>query len=83
MGGFDKVVVLGWNFSAGIGQDIAALNDDRLEVLVIPPDLLDRLKKKGGATSWPATCASPASSTCRQRRLEEATRLQVRSCGCG
>ncbi|GIJ18507.1 site-specific DNA-methyltransferase [Micromonospora gifhornensis] len=47
LGGFDKVIVLGWNFSAGIGQDIAALNDDRLEVLVIPPDLLDRLKKKG------------------------------------
>jgi adenine-specific DNA-methyltransferase len=47
MGGFDKVVVLGWNFAASIGQDITALNDDRLEVLVIPPDLLDRLKKKG------------------------------------
>jgi adenine-specific DNA-methyltransferase len=47
MGGFDKVVVLGWNFSAGIGHDITALNDPRLEVLVIPPDLLDRLKKKG------------------------------------
>lgn len=47
MGGFDKVVVLGWNFAAGIGQDIADLNDDKLEVLVIPPDLLDRLKKRG------------------------------------
>lgn len=47
MGGFDKVVVLGWNFSAGIGQDIADLNDPALEVLVIPPDLLDSLKKKG------------------------------------
>ncbi len=47
LGGFEKVVVLGWNFSAGIGQDISALNDARLEVLVIPPDLLDRLKKKG------------------------------------
>ncbi|MCA0145485.1 site-specific DNA-methyltransferase [Blastococcus sp. LR1] len=47
LGGFDKVIVLGWNFSAGIGQDIAALNDSHLEVLVIPPDLLDRLKKKG------------------------------------
>ena len=45
MGGFDKVVILGWNFSAGIGQDIADLNDSNLEVLVIPPDLLDRLKK--------------------------------------
>lgn len=47
MGGFDKVVVLGWNFSAGIGQVINDLNDPNLEVLVIPPDLLDRLKKKG------------------------------------
>jgi len=47
MGGFDRVIVLGWNFAAGIGQDISDLNDDRLEVLVIPPDLLDRLKKKG------------------------------------
>jgi adenine-specific DNA-methyltransferase len=47
MGGFDKVIVLGWNFAASIGQDITALNDNRLEVLVIPPDLLDRLKKKG------------------------------------
>ena len=47
MGGFDRVIVLGWNFSAGIGQDIADLNDSNLEVLVIPPDLLDRLKKKG------------------------------------
>ena len=47
MGGFDKVVVLGWNFSAGIGQDINDLNNPNLEVLVIPPDLLDRLKKKG------------------------------------
>lgn len=47
MGGFDKVVLLGWNFAAGIGQDINDLNDPNLEVLVIPPDLLDRLKKKG------------------------------------
>lgn len=47
MGGFDKVYVLGWNFADSIGQDIQALNDDRIEVRVIPPDLLDRLKKKG------------------------------------
>ncbi len=51
LGGFDKVIVLGWNFSASIAQDITALNDPRLEVLVIPPDLLDRLKKKGGKAS--------------------------------
>ena len=48
MGGWDKVVVLGWNFDPAIGEQIAGLNDKRLEVLVIPPDLMDRLKKKGG-----------------------------------
>lgn len=48
LGGWDKVVVLGWNFEPSIGHDIHALNDSKLEVLVIPPDLLDRLKKKGG-----------------------------------
>jgi adenine-specific DNA-methyltransferase len=48
MGGWDRVVVLGWNFEPSIGETIAGLNDSRLEVLVIPPDLMDRLKKKGG-----------------------------------
>ena len=47
MGGWDRVVVLGWNFEPSIGETITALNDKRLEVLVIPPDLMDRLKKKG------------------------------------
>ena len=52
LGGFDKVVVLGWNFEPSIGEAITGLNDAKLEVLVIPPDLMDRLKKasskKGG-----------------------------------
>lgn len=48
MGGWEKVVVLGWNFTPSIGQDITGLNDGRLEVLVIPPDLLDKLAKKSG-----------------------------------
>ncbi|BBJ22156.1 DNA methyltransferase [Candidatus Nitrotoga sp. AM1P] len=47
MGGWDRVVVLGWNFESSIGETITGLNDSRLEVLVIPPDLMDRLKKKG------------------------------------
>jgi adenine-specific DNA-methyltransferase len=47
LGGWDKVVVLGWNFVSDIGQVITGLNDAKLEVLVIPPDLLDQLKKKG------------------------------------
>ena len=48
LGGWDRVGVLGWNFEPSLGETITALNDDRLEVLVIPPDLMDRLKKKGG-----------------------------------
>ncbi|SCG84791.1 site-specific DNA-methyltransferase [Methanobacterium congolense] len=45
-GGWKKVVVLGWNFVSDIGQIIRNLNDKNLEVLVIPPDLLDKLKTK-------------------------------------
>jgi adenine-specific DNA-methyltransferase len=48
LGGWEKVVVLGWNFTPDIGHVITELNDAKLEVLVIPPDLLDRLKKSGG-----------------------------------
>ena len=47
MGGFDHVVLLGWNFADGVAPYVASLDDSHLEVLVIPPDLLDRLKKKG------------------------------------
>lgn len=47
MGGWDKVVVLGWNFSPDIGQAVQQLGEAKLEVLVIPPDLMDRLRKKG------------------------------------
>lgn len=46
MGGWEKVVVLGWNFVSDIGDVINNLNDQKLEVLVIPPDLLDKLKTK-------------------------------------
>jgi len=56
LGGWDKVVVLGWNFEPSIGETITALNDSRLEVLVIPPDLMDRLKKKGGWRSCAGRC---------------------------
>ncbi len=45
-GGWKKVVVLGWNFVSDIGQIISSFNDKNLEVLVIPPDLLDMLKSK-------------------------------------
>ncbi|MGZ9060016.1 MAG: DNA methyltransferase [Burkholderiaceae bacterium] len=81
LGGWDRVVVLGWNFEPSIGETITALNDDRLEVLVIPPDLMDRLKKKGGLeklrgsvrfsslqylTIWPVECVGCAVCTDEQ-----------------
>jgi adenine-specific DNA-methyltransferase len=47
LGGFEKVILLGWNFAAGIGQSIAQLSDPRLDVRAIPPNLLDEMKKKG------------------------------------
>lgn len=46
LGGWDKVVVLAWNFVTDIGQVIEGLADEKLEVLVIPPDLLDKLSSK-------------------------------------
>jgi adenine specific DNA methylase Mod len=47
-GGWTKIVVLGWNFVFDIATKIQELDDDRVEVLVIPPDLLDKLKSKAG-----------------------------------
>ena len=49
--GFDKVVVLGWNFVADIGKVIGSLKDDKIEVLVIPSDLLDKLRTKASYDS--------------------------------
>ena len=46
LGGWNKVVVLGWNFAYDISSAINDLADSKLEVLVIPPDLLDKLKTK-------------------------------------
>ncbi|GKU29308.1 site-specific DNA-methyltransferase [Clostridium folliculivorans] len=45
MGKWDKVIVLGWNFTMDIGQVIKNINDERLDVQVIPPDLLNQLSK--------------------------------------
>lgn len=46
MGGWSKVIVLGWNFTYDITEAMQALGTEKLEVLVIPPDLLDKLKTK-------------------------------------
>lgn len=46
-GGWNKVVVLGWNFSYDISQAVSEYAAKGVEVLVIPPDLIDKLSKKG------------------------------------
>ena len=46
MGGWSKVIVLGWNFSFDIAEKLQHMDKSQIEVLVIPPDLLDLLKKK-------------------------------------
>jgi adenine-specific DNA-methyltransferase len=45
-GGWKKVTLLGWNFAFDIGQILQNVNDSSLEVLIIPPDLLDQIKSK-------------------------------------
>ena len=46
-GDWDKVIVLGWNFAFDISQAIEKYKNSNVEVLVIQPDLLDKLSKKG------------------------------------
>lgn len=45
-GGWRKAVVLGWNFAFDVSRAIIQYKDE-VDVLVIPPDLLDKLSKKG------------------------------------
>jgi adenine-specific DNA-methyltransferase len=47
LGGFEQVTVLGWNFATDITDAIHELDDGRLQVLAIPSNLLDELRKKG------------------------------------
>ena len=48
-GGWQKVQILGWNFPFDISDAIQKYKEENVEVLVIPPDLLDKLKKQGEA----------------------------------
>lgn len=45
LGGWNKVIVLGWNFVFDIAEIIKQFNPNQVEVLVIPPDLLSQLSK--------------------------------------
>lgn len=49
MGGYNKVVILGWNFDSKIGEIYQYYHEREgscLEILIIPPDLLDQIKSK-------------------------------------
>ena len=50
MGGWEKVVVLGWNFDLNISRIVEnfkkEIESERMEVLVIPADFLEKLKHK-------------------------------------
>lgn len=46
MGGWSKVVILGWNFTFDIANVLKDIDRSQIEVLVIPPDLLDKLRSK-------------------------------------
>ena len=49
MGGYNKIVILGWNFDSQIGEIYQNYRDregSHLEILIIPPDLLDQIKSK-------------------------------------
>jgi len=50
MGGWEKVVVLGWNFDLNISRIVENFKKEieagRMEILVIPADLLEKLKHK-------------------------------------
>ena len=46
MGGWNKVIILGWNFTFDIASILKDIDKSKIEVLVIPPDLLDKLKSK-------------------------------------
>ena len=45
MGGWNKVILLGWQFSFDISEVLRTINNSECEVLVIPPDLINLLKK--------------------------------------
>lgn len=45
LGGWNKVIVLGWNFVFDIAEIVKEYNQSQIEVLVIPPDLLSQLSK--------------------------------------
>lgn len=49
MGGWDEITLLCWDVETALGSHLAARRGSRLDVVVIPLNLLDRLNEDGGA----------------------------------
>lgn len=45
IGGWNKVIILGWNFTFDISSILKDIDNSKIEVLVIPPDLMNKLSK--------------------------------------
>ena len=48
-GGWDKVILLGWNFASDVAQYLETIPEEIknvLDIQIIPPDLLDQIKSK-------------------------------------
>lgn len=55
LGGFRRLVLLGWDFAPGVAAATREIGDDAMEVRVIPATLLDEMKKRGfsaDGTDW-------------------------------
>ena len=81
-GGWDKVLVLGWQFEPDISGDIAALEDPSLDVRRIPPRLLRARGAAGEVEScMPEDLASPRRvllRTVQRHRHDDREELVVR-----
>ena len=47
LGGFEKATLLGWNFEPRMSEYLQGEYGDEVEVLIIPPDLLERIRREG------------------------------------
>ncbi|MDA7999833.1 MAG: site-specific DNA-methyltransferase [Alphaproteobacteria bacterium] len=48
LGGFENATLLGWNFDPEMSEYLRNGYSEEVEVLVIPPDLLEKIRKEGG-----------------------------------
>lgn len=71
MGGrWRKVVLLGWNFASDVIETLNKQESKQIEVLVIPPDLLDKLNTKKGVAKGSVRFLSLQYLTIKDLKIE-------------